>query len=307
MKILSSETFVQYKQSKQNRKGLSDNQVIQAKAEVFLSAYFFNLKNRKNMDISIDTDVKVNPFIKKDIDLQICQENIKLNIEVKTPEQDLKEKGKFYGGLPHRYSDIKRAEQNPDLRNISDMLKTQSGIEPQILKTNDNKVKDYIVGANEKFYKRNKESLNILAIMCTSEQMGNVLLYLINPHSGLITTNTYDSTIILSELDYIIVSNAIEGIVNKEEYTFYTDDLSNYVTLILSPHKDLTSESEVSQFLFSIMPNDNNKYCTFEKEYAAELRKGNIPDSIHYQFTWSGYLAKYHPEFALNKSKYVSP
>ena len=274
---------------------------IQAQAEVLLATYFCNFENCHNWGMSIDTDVKVNPIANKDIDLRICKDTLMINIEVKTPEQDLFEEGKFHARLAYRHPDIERAEENSDLKKIASMLEAQSGMETQILKTNDNKVKDYIKSANAKFCERNKESVNVLVIMCTSEQMGNNLLYLMNPHSGLITENTYDNTLDFSKIDYIVVSNAVEGIVQSDEYEFDSNDFSNYVTLIISPHKDLSNERDAIKFFYSVIPNDNISFGEFEKTHSAELEKAGIPEDLYCQFMWCDYLALHRSEFALNK------
>jgi len=222
MKITSIEDFNKYQQEKFRNKRMSNDQLIQATSEILLTAHFCEVENNTGMGLSIDTDVEVNPPSKKDIDIQICKADLTLNIEVKTPNQDVIEEGKFHGGLPHRYPGVERAEENPKLREISEVLQRQSGMESQILKTNDNRLKDFIdgtKGANRKFAERCNDSLNILAVICTSKQMGENLLYLVNPHSGLLTLNSYKLTD-FSKIDYIVVSNAVEGITNGKEYAF---------------------------------------------------------------------------------------
>lgn len=301
MKINSIDEFERYKKEKLEKKGLSENQKIQARAEILLTSHFFSLENCTNLGLLIDTDVKVNPSSNKDVDIQIFKNTSKLNIEIKTPEQDFIEEGKFHARLPHRYPNVERAENNADLKKVADMLKLQSGIDTQILKTNDNKLKDYIKSGNEKFGERSSDMLNILMIMCTSEQMGEYLLYLLNPHSGLITPNSYDKTLDFSKIDYIAISNAVEGIVRSCEYKFDINDFSNYVTLFFSPHREILNESDATKLLWSVMPNDCNQFRNFEMCYCDELEQNGIPKDIHYQFMWADYLAKYHSEFTLNK------
>ena len=305
MIIASINEFQVYRSSKLDDQSMSADQRIQAAAEVLIAAYFYNLEQCSNLGLSVNTDVKVNPPSKKDIDIQLCENAIQINIEVKTPAQDFSEQDKFQRGLPHRYPGLERAEENPDLKEISSLMYSHSGIETQIQKTNDNKIKDYINGANSKFGERDSNRVNVLTIVGTTEQMGKILLYLMNPHSGLITQKTYDESVDLSKIDYIVLSNAVEGIVNSADYVFGIGDLSNYITLIFSPHKDLSADNDAIKLLFSVMPNENNKFCAFEKEYAGELRKQDIPDEMHYLFTWSGYLAKKRPEFAFNRTPAV--
>ena len=170
MEITSIAELERYEQSKCGNQKLLENQLIQAKAEVALAKYYYNLQNRIDIEISINTDMKVNPSSKKDVDIQICKDDLALNIEVKTPEQDVIEEGKFHGGIAHRYPGIVRAEENPDVKKVAEMLKRGSGIETQTLKTNDNKIKDFIYNVNAKFTERNDKSLNTLMITCTSEQ-----------------------------------------------------------------------------------------------------------------------------------------
>lgn len=303
MKIQSTDELEKYKKIKLGKNGLSGNQKIQALSEILLTTYFYNLELCRSIGLQISTDIKVNTLSNKDVDIQIAKDSLKLNIEIKTPEQDVFEENKFYAMLPHRYPNIERAENNPDLKNIAGMLKIQSGKETQILKTNDNKLKDYIQSGNSKFGERNSDTLNILLIMCTSEQMGKNLLYLLNPYSGLITPNTYAPTLNFAQIDYIAISNAVDGIVRNCEYDFDINDFSNYVTLFFSPHQDVLNESEVAKLLWSIMPNDCNQFRSFEKAYSSELQRNGIPKDIHYLLMWSDYLAKYHPEFTSNKAR----
>jgi hypothetical protein len=252
MKIKTFVDFEKYRQNKLNIKNLSCNQRIQADAEIMLTKHFFDYENNVNIGMSIDTDVKVNPSSKKDVDIRLLRNGLEINIEVKTPEQDVIENRKLQGGLPHRYPDTIRAEENSDIKNIAQQIKLYSGMETQIQKTNDNKTKDYINGANAKFDIRNSNRVNALAIMGTSKQMGETLLHLMNPHTGLITSTPYDKTIDFSKTDYIILSNAVEGIVSGEKYDFEVNAFSNYVTLIFSPHKSLETDSNVIKFLLSV-------------------------------------------------------
>lgn len=300
MKINSLNEFEKYKQAKLGKKSLTENQKIQALAEILLTAHFYNLECYNILGLQIETDVRVNPLSNKDVDIQICKNNLKLNIEVKTPEQDFIEEGKFHAKLPHRYPNVERAENNQDIKTLADMLKKQSNIETQILKTNDNKLKDYIESGNAKFGERNSDALNVLTIMCTSEQMGDYLLYLLNPDSGLITPNSYDKTLDFSKIDYIAISNAVEGIVRSCEYEFDINNFSNYITLFISPHKEVLDESDAARFLWSVMPNENNRFMAFIKSYPDVLARNKIPQCIHYQLMWSSYLAEQHPEFTLN-------
>lgn len=295
--------FEKYKQAKVEKKGLSRNQEIQTLAEILLVSHFYNLNNYSNCGLQIDTDAKANPLSNKDVDIQICKDNLKLNIEVKTPEQDFIEESKFHAKLPHRYPDVERVENNKDFKKIADMLKIQSNIETQLLKTNDNKLKDYIESGNAKFGERNSDTLNILMIMCTSEQMGDYLLYLLNPHSGLITPSTYETNLDYSKIDYIAISNAVEGIVQSREYEIDTKTFSDYVTLFFSPHQEVVNESDAAKLLWSIIPNNCKQFSDFEKSYSVELERNGIPKDIHYQFMWSGYLGRNYPEFAINKPK----
>ena len=303
MKITSTDEFEKYKQIKLGKKGLSENQIIQASAEILLTTHFCNFESSRNIGLQIGTDVKVNPSSNKDVDIQICKDTLKLNIEVKTPEQDFIEKGKFHAMLPHRYPNVERAENNADLKKIADILKMQSGMETQILKTNDNKLKDYIESGNAKFGECSSDALNILVIMCTSKQMGNYMLYLLNPHSGLITPSTYDGTLDFSKIDYIAISNAVEGIVRSCEYDFDINDFSNYVTLFFSPRREVLNKGDVAKLLWSIMPNNCKQFSDFEIRHSVELERNGIPQDMHYLFMWSDYLAEHHSEFALNKPK----
>lgn len=300
MKILSMDEFEKYKKIKLDKKDLSKNQKIQALSEILLTTYFYNLEICRNIGLQISTDIKVNPLSNKDVDIQIAKDSLKLNIEIKTPEQDVIEENKLHAMLLHRYPNVERAENNPDLKSLADMFKTQSGKETQILKTNDNKLKDYIESGNSKFGERNSDTLNILLIMCTSEQMGKYLLYLLNPYSGLITLNTY-VPLDYAKIDYIAISNAIDGIVPNCEYDFDVNDFSNYVTLFFSPHQDVLNKSDVEKLLWSIMPNECNQFRSFEEVHSSELQRNGIPKDIQYLFMWPDYLAQYHPEFSSNK------
>ena len=101
--------FENYKKIKLDKKGLSKNQKIQALSEILLTTYFYNLEICRNIGLQISTDVKVNLLSNKDVDIQIAKDSLKLNIEIKTPEQDVIEENKLHAMLPHRYPNVERS------------------------------------------------------------------------------------------------------------------------------------------------------------------------------------------------------
>ena len=59
MKINSLNEFEKYKQAKLGKKSLTENQKIQALAEILLTAHFYNLECYYNLGLQIETDVRV--------------------------------------------------------------------------------------------------------------------------------------------------------------------------------------------------------------------------------------------------------
>lgn len=300
MEILTEDALLKYEDKKLKIPGLSDNQKLQAASEVCLTRYFYCIERENKIGLKISTDVKLDPQSKKDIDIQVCNNGLALNIEVKTPEKDIYAVDKFQAMLPHRFPGIERAENNESIKEISEILKAQSGKETQILKTNDNKVKDFIASANSKFTERRPNILNVLFIVCTSEQMGQYMNYLMNPQTGIITPNTYIKDLDYSKTDFIVLSNAEELISKNIVKEVCVCDFTRCVNLLIIPWSYEQINSDAVSLFTSLIPNVNKQFCDYMKVDEKRLTYNEIPKNIHYLFFWSDYLAECHPEFALN-------
>lgn len=188
-------------------------------------------------------DKKLNPNNNSDVDIQIENEGLKFNIEIKTPNQIIKTDGstlnltipfRIYGNKTEQEEAVASVEENvmPNLINNSDGKYTNYSK----TKINDNKVIEYLRSGQTKFdYETN--SLNVLVVALPSQQMNDYYLYLNNPYSGIFRQSFkrkfFDkegrevSHADFDKVDVVYLTNMIEGHIRYFK-DFNSWELENY-------------------------------------------------------------------------------
>ncbi len=75
----------------------------------------------------------------------------------------------------------------------------------------DNKLKDYLVGCNDKVIPSDESTINVLLICLDSSTMGSFLSYILNKYTGLFSNNPFVPAKEYEKVDYIILSNCVEA------------------------------------------------------------------------------------------------
>lgn len=276
-----------------------DDRYIQAIAEIVLYLHYALL------GYSVFADVKVNPDNKRDIDLQVCKEGLTLNFEIKCLNQDeLLEDGTLHLSIDCRHPEVSKKSSDESISNFIAIITESSAAKIQKVKMKDNNILEYIKNANEKFSEPDASTLNILVIVADTYRMGDVIKYLCNPYSGLITTRSYAS-IDVSKIDYILVANIAEAHKKSSVFDFNVFNLKNFVNLFFQPPR----LSKVQQFLFNTLPNASEDFAKYEFEYRKELQKADngIEDDMITPMVintmWGAFLSKYYSQFKFNKGE----
>lgn len=274
---------------------LSDDQFIQAISEVLFFIHYSTLGYMVNYDVSTHYDNK------KNIDLQILENGLTLNFEVKCPAQDVIEEEKLYGKIANRHPSISKIDFDQSFNQLAWMIYTTKNIETQRLRTKDDTVVDCIRKASDQFDNKADNTLNILIIAADSERMGDFMWYMVNPSSGLFHSKCV-ADVDFSKIDYIAVTNVVAGHKMNAHFDFNVFDSANYVSIFFSPKKS-SLKTPVEYFFQNTFPNNNNEFLQFEKEHYNELHivdNGIDNDEIIGLLTWTDYLAKKHPCFVSN-------
>lgn len=274
---------------------LSDDQFIQAISEVLFFIHYSVLGYTVNYDVSTHS------YNKKNIDLQIIENDLTLNFEVKCPSQDVIEEGKLHGKIANRHPNISKADFDRFFDQLAQMVYTTKNIKTQRLRTKDDTIVDCIRKASDQFNNKADNALNVLIIAADSERMGDFMWYMVNPSSGLFHSKCV-ADVDFSKIDYIAVTNIAAGHKINANFDFNVFDITNYVNIFFSPKKILP-KTPVEYFFQNTFPNNNNEFYQFEIEHRNELQiadNGINDDEIIGLLAWKDYLAKKHPCFVQN-------
>ena len=184
---------------------LSIHQYIQASSEAI---YYYFLRRK---DENIEYDKRVNMENGTDVDISCNIANYRINLEVKTSElfenTSKYKEGMIYGHLNHRYPDdmITKEDVDKEMKEIVSYFQGKAAIK----KMDDNKLKDYLVGCNDKVIPSDESTINVLLICLDSSTMGSFLSYILNKYTGLFSNNPFDPAKEYEKVDYIILSNCV--------------------------------------------------------------------------------------------------
>lgn len=209
------------------------HQYIQAAAE---QVFYYKLKNQLGMIIP---DKNVNPENGTDVDLYYDGEPYNLRIEVKTPvlfentekyKDDLKNGITIHGQQVNRYPEsmISRKDMSAALSDATQAFNGKAAVR----KMEDNKIKDYLEGAQGKMADPDDKTINVLLICTSSNELAMYFDYIVNPYSGLGGQEPYIAKEVYSKIDMIVLSNCVEGhLDNKFKFNVWNAD--NYVNFVI--------------------------------------------------------------------------
>lgn len=288
------------------RTGYDRDQCLQGLSEMVF--WLYAIKN----SYTYEMDKKLKNQENTDVDIQLLKYGYKFNIEIKTPKQVKEDDDKVLGvNIPFRsfknkdtqktYIDKLEKEVFPQIINKPDGMYTGYNIS----KINDNKVIEYLRSCQTKFnYEAN--SINVLVISVSSQQMQDYWGYIYNPFTGIFTEDFKNSFYDKSgkdvkhndfdAVDVIYLTNIVEGHIRKIE-GFDPWKLENYCGIFcINPFSVRTKDKkdiEVYEKLLNILPNDT---ILFEKEHDQANQRGKEMNISVDPIFMQEYISEHYPK-----------
>lgn len=247
-----------------------------------------------NQGISFNIEQKKNCVDKKNVDVSFVYGGIEYNIEVKSPEYEIKKSNdKLVGRFAHRFGD--RDENDKFMKDFNDLLREHLDDSPykDVTTSNitDNKLKSCLLSAHDKFAPPTLQSCNILFVGLTTDEMINYWGYIINPCSGFfnpysdVSSFLDDEKINIDKSRYgnvsaVILSNAIE--LNRK-LNCDSWDLSKAINIVVPNPDCFSTNRDILTWLSPFFPHNTIDFyaglCEFKKKYP------DIPElSFMYEF-----------------------
>lgn len=290
-----------YLEKKLLAKFCNKDQFLQSLMEVIIYRHFCS------KEFTLDFDKCINNQSKKDVDIVACKNNITLNIEVKCPVTEEKSENEIVLRQDHRYSNSKEdniyfSTDMENLKNEMNCALNKANIKKQISikKMQDNKLKDYLFSANEKFNSSNDNELNVLFLCLTTSEFMLFLDYMINKDTGLFSSNSYVDPKHFEKIDCFVLSNIKSGHnkcdLESCDKSFDIWNINKYVNFIIpniAKYQEIgiqIPKSKEKLFLESLHDSYFH-YCLFEKNFVR--KHPNIPRILHIVFP--EYISNYFP------------
>lgn len=223
------------------------------------------------------------------VDIALKHKGISFNFEVKSPEYAESEKGVLSGGYANRFGD--KQSNALVLTEFNNMLAPNIGeagykeIKETLL--SDNKVKDCLLSAQQKFSAPSATNFNILFICTTTAEMVKYWNYIVNEQSGFFNLFSDISSFLstnkqplirndFNRVNAIILSNAITLNERRDANAW---DIAKAINIVLSnPFAECNSFGKF-QILSEIFP---HKTCEFVKMIFDErVKHPDIPELCH--------------------------
>lgn len=250
-------------------KSFNESQYIQSACELTLCAYFADLCPE-----TFKYEPKINP--PKDIDCSFKSDEYDINIEIKCADFTSKK------ALDNKPKTLKLGSMgrtpgfDDQFRTLEKLIGENSDYSLARQKHMDNRLKDYLLSAHEKFDNENVDStLNVLAVCCDDAADIQKWFGYMFFHQGLFTQNSFFDPCQFNNVDVVLLTNLHH---RHSEYTQKDKisdhwQFSNAFNLIFSnPFRKKNKKDEIFYFL-EIVPN-------FSKELQEFQVKGDIPQEV---------------------------
>ncbi len=248
------------------KQNFKDFVYIQSATELSVNLFFYNLSPS-----TFEYEIKMNPDNKKDIDCQVEIEHIKYNIEVKCPDLEDKLnvsddtlKVSFGTRMPNHdkvLKDVKSITANILNSSKSSYKKTIN------VKRDDNKMKEYLIGAHKKFI--DNDGLNVLIVPLNSpESFDEWLAYLIEPNAGLFTDKSYISVSKFNKVDIVVFTNLVNSHLNYNKSPISNPwDFSKHFNIVqCNPYRLRDKKEAILKFYKNLIPNYSDDFAKHFKE-----------------------------------------
>jgi hypothetical protein len=283
---------------------LSQDQYFQRVSEVMFSI------NLINCGFEVENDAKISTN-GTDIDIKANRNSTVFNIEIKTPDQTIQDDDTLYGhkGL-FRYSNDKNASLNLIIDDYEHIKKEflNAGAKVSDAKLNDNKLKDYLVSAQNKFNYPSTNEVNVLIICVSTQNLNYFLNYISNPYTGLFSNTPYIDKVLYDKVDFIVLSNSIEGHLD-DKFNFNVWDTNNYIHLFIPNRHSYLANSIDSNSALQLLTHFKDTYAELaeyscDKKVQQKFMDNGIYDAFH-ELLFLDFIAEKHPMFCLNLKQRV--
>lgn len=224
-----------------------------------------------NSDLNFETEKKITEK-NTDVDIQI-QNRFTYNIEIKCPTLELKNSANVLNiKIPYRTvpKDICSQETNKFVNNfikfpLSDEDSQYTSV--KAITPNDNKLVEYFKSAQKKFCLPNEQICNVLFVGLPTSEIDDYYSYLMNKYSGIFNgLEPIMQSEEFDKIDVVILSNIVDGH-SKTPIPINSWDLSEYFTLMIENPKCINRSKIAREHLLSIIPNSNNHFEKYSKEF----------------------------------------
>ncbi|MCQ2589035.1 MAG: hypothetical protein MJ179_01295 [Treponema sp.] len=204
------------------------------------------------------------------------KENFTFNIEAKSPKPDSLSKT-TNGNKVLYFVNVGRAdskiEANIFLEQMKkDLVAANPGLECFDIKNNDNKLKDYLYSAGEKFpTNKNNNEANILFVALNNvDEIQTYVNFLCN-NQGLFTSNSFADKNKYSNVDIVIFTNSLYRHKNNEKINgsaWWLNDGFNFITF--NPQTDFKNKESVFVYFCNKLSNFNKQIASYKIEASSD-------------------------------------
>ncbi|EOO12785.1 hypothetical protein [Bacillus cereus] len=244
-----------------------------------------------------------------DIDLQIIENDITFNFEIKCP--------KISNGVKSDKLDIEFLERFTSKENlenlkeefkediflkvIEDSSNVYNGLNYK--KLEDNKLKDYLISAQDKFVESNDSSINILVISLNFDKFQSYSNYLFNEWTGFFSINPINGYILnpieFDKVDTVLFTNLIDNHLNVKENKKAWNLNESINMFYVNPHSkrfaNQNSFWKTYNSLLDLIPNNTIDFNKWVKEVQLNYQKKKMDFRIIEPLLLKSYFFRTKP------------
>ena len=246
---------------------INEAQYLQAACELTVCLYF-----AEKYGINFIYEDKVNP--PKDVDCSFIDDNSKYNIEVKCADFSVVDNMKNDDCF--KMSALGRM---PEYRGIiSDLQETFNDLGKQLktYKHLDNRMKDFLISAHDKFSDKNYgDVVNVLLVCCDDAMDMTKWTSYLTGLQGLFTKDSFHSRELFNKVDVVILSNLYHRHAKyqeKENIVNNWDFASSFNILLCNPGRK-SDKKRAIEHLYEIIPNFSKEVMNYTGTYELDALK----------------------------------
>lgn len=246
---------------------INEAQYLQAACELTVCLYFAD-----KYGINFVYEDKVNP--PKDVDCSFIDNNSKYNVEVKCADFSVIEN--MENDDCFKVSAFGRMPEYPGI--VSDLQDTFniSGKQLKTYKHLDNRMKDFLISAHDKFSDENYDDVvNVLLVCCDDAMDMTKWTSYLTGLQGLFTNNSFHNHKLFNKVDVVILSNLYHRHAHYQEKVNIIDSwdfASSFNILFCNPGRK-SDKKKAIKHLYEIIPNFSKEVMNYIGPYDFEVLK----------------------------------